>query len=176
MTAWLSRAGWARCLVLAATAALAFSATASAGGRVVSSVMLLVEGDIPTESGPILTLGGRVHVVSQVWQTEGGFLMGLHLNLADFDATGDDGSTWVGVGAVQVPPNPVEPDPDDPNAYPPNPIVPPASFTLMPVAGAQPDAPASVPFTLYFDLTFDEEGRLIGDMSSAIPEAGVAGH
>lgn len=166
MTALLSRAGTACALALAAVAALALSPAASAGGRVVSSAMLAVEGEIGAGDGTVLMLNGRVHVVSQVLQTDEGPWCGFNVNLAGLEGEGSDGSAWVGVGAVQWPPNPCYP----PNPiFPPNPVFPPDlfTFTLMPVTTTRPDTPATVPFTIEFNLVFDLNGRLISEESEA---------
>ena len=147
---------------------LVFGLTTSAiaAGKVTTSAWLSVAGIIVVEDEfeveSDVSLSGRIHVVSQVFELAGGEMMvGLRVNVASLQGQGDDFTEWVGVGADQFPPDPI---------LPPNPVLVSVPFELIPLLPPSPTLPPSpiTPPTVNLALFFDVDGNLLADRSRAI--------
>lgn len=141
---------------LAAVAATAFLGAPAEAGRVTSSIRLPVEGDLFVTNGPVVALDGVVHIVAQVFETSDGLVATLRYNISQLDGAGDDGSSWIGVGADQYPPDPVAPGVAEEMDVP---------YELMMLTGGYPPDPISP--QIFLSLMFDEDGRLLEEASFA---------
>ena len=151
-----------RLVLLYVCLTLALVSSTALAGKVTTSVRLPLDDTITMvdhdQVQSQISISGTVHVVSQVFQdSDGNLLAGLHVNLADVKAIGDDGSQWVGVGAEQFPPDPI---------FPPDPVHTSMQFTLIPLGTGHPPEPGEPP-TVSLTLVFDIDGNLSDQCSAA---------
>jgi hypothetical protein len=134
-----------------------------------SSTVLPFGGQLEMSEGnmnqAVVTLAGRFHVLSQVFEASDGTLMAdVHANLAGVRATGDDGTRWDGVGAEQFAPTSINPADDTHNfSY----IQLSMPFYLLELGSGQSTQSAE-PSTISMVLGFDEQGRLLNVCSVAV--------